>query len=105
MSHSNRFKIVFIGSVFAFAIATRLVIALPINLFGPIGGLADVANELSFVIALLAATRLTDRFNSYFDNRARRLVLEQGFLKWTKELEMRRAEATVAPRPLLKKVA
>ena len=105
MSHSIRFKGFFLGCVIGFALAVRLAIALPISLFSPIGGLTDVANELSIVIALLGAFRMAERFKSYYDNRARRLVLEQGFVKWASDLEARKAVAVVSPEPLLKKVA
>ena len=105
MSYSLRFKGFFLGCVIGFALTTRLAFALPMSLFGPLGGLADVANELSIVIALLVACRMTERFKSYYDSRARRRVLEEGFVKWTAELEARKTAAALSSEPLLKKVA
>ena len=103
MSNSLRLKGFFLGCVIGLAVSVRLAFAGSLGLFGPIAGLADVANELSIVIAILAAYRLTERLNSYYDNRARRLVLEEGFAKWTSELEARKAAA--AATAILKKAA
>ena len=105
MSYSYQLKGLFLGCVIGLALVTRLAIALPISVFGPIGGLVDVANELSIVIALLTAYRLTGRLRNYYDNRVRRRVLEQGFVKWMAELEARKAVAAAPSVPLLKKVA
>ena len=105
MSYSLRFKGFFLGCVIGFALTVRLAFALPMSLLGPIAGLADVANELSIVIALLAACRITERFKIYYDNRVRRRVLEEGFVKWTAELEARKPAAAISAEPMLKKVA
>jgi hypothetical protein len=105
MSHSLRLKGFFIGCVIGLTLIARLAFALPIALVGPVGGLADVVNELSIVVALLAAFRIKDRFESYYDNLLRRRVLEAGFMKWTAELEARKSAPAVLAAPLLKKVA
>jgi hypothetical protein len=105
MSHSLRSQGFFTGCVIGIALTARLAITLAIGLFGPLGGLADLANELSIVIALLAAFRIKDRFENYYDNLIRRRVLEEGFVKWTAELEARKATPAVPAAPLLRKVA
>lgn len=46
MSYSSRLKGFFLGCVIGFTLTARLAFALPISLFGPMGGLADYANEL-----------------------------------------------------------
>ena len=60
MTYSFRLKGFFLGWVIGFALTARLAFALPIGLFGRLGGLADYANELAILVALLAASRLTN---------------------------------------------
>ena len=105
MSYCVRLKGFFLGCVIGFALTARLAFALPLSLFGPLGGLADVANEMSIVIALLVACRITDWFKNYYDNLVRRRVLEEGFVKWAAELEARKTAAALSSELLLKKVA
>ena len=103
MSHSLRSKGLFLGCIIGLALVTRLAFAGSSILFGPMGVLADYSIEMSILVAVFAATRLTERLNRYFDNRARRRVLEEGFIKWTAQLEAQKTAAISAA--LLKKAA
>ena len=105
MSYSFRLKGFFLGCVIGLALATRLAFALPISLFGPQGGLADYANELAILVALLAASRLTERLKSYYAKRAVLRLLEAGWVKWTAQLEAQKSAAATQSVPVLKKVA
>jgi len=105
MSYSLGLKGFFLGCVIGFALAARLAFALPISLFGTLGGLADYANELSILIALLAASRLTERLKSYYAKRTVLRLLEAGWVKWTAELEAQKSAAPVPSAAILKKVA
>ena len=102
MSYSIRFKGFFLACVIGFALAARVAFALPISVFGPLGGLADYTNELAILIALLAAARLTERLKSYYAKRTVLRLLEEGWIKWTAELEARKGAAAAV---ILKKVA
>jgi hypothetical protein len=93
MSDSLRLKGTFLGCAVGLALVTRLAFAGSIGLFGPMGGLADFASELSILIGVLATCGLIDRFTRYYDNRARRQVLEEGFVKWIGELEAQKSAA------------
>ena len=64
MSYSLRLKGFFLACVIGLALVTRVAFAVPISLFGPLGDLADYANELSVLAAVFAASRLTERFKS-----------------------------------------
>lgn len=105
MSYSSRLKGFFLGCVIGFALTARLAFALPISLFGPLGGLADYANELSILVALLAASRLTERLKSYYAKRTVLRLLEEGWVKWTAELEARKSVLAAAPTADLKNAA
>jgi len=105
MSYSNRLKGFFLGCVIGFALTARLAFALPISLFGPLGGLADYANELAILVALLAASRLTERLKSYYAKRTVLRLLEEGWVKWTAELEAQKSALAAAPAADLKKAA
>ena len=105
MSYSYRLKGFFLGCVIGFALSARLAFALPISLFGPLGGLADYANELAILVALLAAARLTERLKSYYAKRTVLRLLEASWVKWTAELEAQKSAAAALSVPLLKKVA
>ena len=105
MAHSLRLKGFFLGCVIGMALVTRLAFAASIGLLGPLSGLAGIANELCVIVALFAASRLTERLNCYYDNRARRRVLEQGFLKWMAELEAKKSAVATEPTSVLKKAA
>ena len=103
MSHSPRSKGLFLGISIGLALVTHLAFASSSILFGPMGGLAYYFIEISILVAIFAATRLTERLNRYYDNRARRRVLEEGFMKWTAQLEAQKSAAISAA--LLKKAA
>lgn len=105
MSYSFRLKSFFLGCVIAFALVARLAFALPISVFGPMGGVADYANELAILVALLFASRLTERLKNYYAQRTVLRLLEAGWVKWTAELEAQKAAAAAAPVVILKKVA
>lgn len=105
MSYSSRLKGFFLGCVIGFTLTARLAFALPISLFGPMGGLADYANELAILVALLAASRLTERLKSYYAKRTVLRLLEEGWVKWTAELEARKTAKTAAPAADLKNAA
>ena len=93
MSDSIRLKGMFLGCAVGLTLVTRLAFAGSMGLFGPMGGLADWATELSILIGTLATCCLTDRFTRYYDNCARRWVLEEGFVKWIGELETQKSAA------------
>jgi len=105
MSYSSCLKGFFLACLIGFALTARLAFALPISLFGPLGGLVDYANELAILVALLAASRLTGRLKSYYAKRTVLGLLEEGWVKWTDELEARKVTASAPSVPLLKKVA
>jgi hypothetical protein len=105
LSYLLRLKGFFLGCVIGSALVTRLDFAGSIGLFGSMGGLADYASELSILVAIFAAARLTQRLNTYYDSRARRRVLEEGFVKWTAQLEARKSAAAGSSAQILKKVA
>jgi hypothetical protein len=105
MAYSLRLKGFFLGCVITFALTARLAFALPISLFGPMGGLVDYANELAILVALLAASRLTERLKSYYAKRTVLRLLEEGWVKWTAQLEAQKSAAPAPPAVLLKKVA
>jgi hypothetical protein len=105
MSYSLRLKGFFFACVIGFALAARLALALPIGLFGPMGGLADAANELAIVVALLAACRRTERLKCYYAKRAVLRVMEAGWVKWLAALEAQKSAAIAPSESLLKKVA
>jgi hypothetical protein len=105
MSYSTRLKGFFLGCVIGFALTARLEFALPICLFGPLGGLADHANELAILAALLAASQLTKRLKNYYAKGTVLRLMEEGWVKWTAQLEAQKS-ATAAPSvPPLKHVA
>jgi hypothetical protein len=103
MSYSLRLKGFFLGCVIGFALTARLAFALPISLFGPMGGPADYANERTILVAILAASRLTERLKSYYVKRTVLRLLEEGWVKWTAQLEAQKSAAGAAA--ILKKVA
>ena len=105
MSYSSRLKIFFIGCVGAFTLAAWLVFALLISLCGPLGGLADFADELSLLIALLAASRLTGRLKNYHARRTVMRIHEAGWLKWTSELAAQKSAASAPLAVTFRKVA
>jgi hypothetical protein len=105
MAYSPRLKGFFLGCVFGFALTARLAFALPISLFGPLGGLADYANELAILVALLAASRLTERLKSYYAKRTVLRLLEEAWVKWTAEHEAQKSAAPAPSAAILKKVA
>ena len=105
MASSLRLKGFFLGCVIGFALIARLAFALPISFFGPLGGLNDYANELAILVALLAASRLTERLKNYYAKRTVLRLLEEGWVKWTAEIEARKSAAAAPPVPLFKKVA
>jgi hypothetical protein len=105
MSHSMRIKAFFLGCVIGFALMVRLLIALPLVTLGPMGGLADIANELSIIVALFAAYRLTERFNSYHTKRTVIRLMETGWVKWLAELQARKSMSANSVETLLKNVA
>ena len=105
MSYSTRLKAFFLGCVVGFTLMARLLIALPLVILGPMGGLAGIANELSIVVALLAAYRLTERLKSYHAKRTVIRLMETGWVKWLAELEARKSLFANSAESLLKNVA
>ena len=105
MSYSLRTKVYFIGCAIGLTLTARLLIALPLVIFGPTGGLADSANELSIIVALLAACRLTERLKNYHTKRTVIRLIESGWVKWLAELEARTSMSASLAEPLLKNVA
>ena len=105
MSYSTRRNGFFLGCVIAFALVTRLAFALPISLFGPLGGLADYANELAILVALIASFRLTERLKSHYAKRTVLRSLEEGWVKWTAQLEAQKSAGAAPSVPPLKHVA
>ncbi len=95
MSYSLKMKGTLLGCVIGFGVSVRLAFVGTVGLFGSMYGVADYANELSLLIAVLTVYRCTERLQSCFENRARRRVLEEGFVKWASEVETRRATKAV----------
>ena len=95
MSYSLKMKLALLGCVVGLTVPVRLAFAGSVSLFGSMYGVADYANELSVLIAVITAYRLTERLQSYYDNLARRRVLEEGFVKWASEVEARAAPRTI----------
>ena len=95
MSYSLRLKAFFLGCAIGCALTARLLIALPLVILGPMGGLADMANELSIVVALLAADRLTERLKSHCAKRTVIRLMETGWVKWLAELDDKLKEISV----------
>jgi hypothetical protein len=60
MSFSRGVRHFFLVSSIAIALALRLALVLPVRRFGPIAGLAEVADGLPAVVARLAVGRLTE---------------------------------------------
>ena len=104
MSYSFRLKGFFLGCVVGFALATRLAF-LPLSLFESMGGLADFANEFSILIALLAASRLTQRLKSSYAKRTVLHLLEQSWLNWTAQLAEQKSAAAKPSGATFKMVA
>jgi len=105
MSYTRRLKVFFLACVICFSLAARLAFVLSIGLFGQMGGLADVANELSLLIALLAACRLTERLKSYYAKRTVVRLMEAGWVKWTAQLETPKSAPSSRSAEILKMVA
>jgi len=105
MSYSFRLKGFFLGCVVGFAVAARLAFALPMSLFGTMGGLADNANELATLAMILGASRLTERLKSYYAKRTVLHLLEEGWVKWTAQLEAQKPAKAASSALVLKKVA
>ena len=105
MSYLMRLKIFFLGYVIGFAMMARLLIALSLVILGPMGGLANIADELSIAVALLAAYKLTERIKCYHAKRTVIRLMEKGWVKWLAELEARKSMSANSAEPLLKNVA
>jgi len=105
MAYSLRLKGFFLGCVIGFALAARLAFALPIDIFGSMGGLADYANELAILVALLAASRLTEVLKNYYAKGIVLRLMEEGWVKWSAQLQTQKSAAAAPSVPLLKKVA
>jgi hypothetical protein len=105
MAYSFRLKAFFLGCVIGFALIARLAFALLISFFGPMGGLADYANELAILVALLAASRLTERLKSYYAKRTVLRLLEESWVEWSAQLEAQKSAGAVPLAAILKKVA
>ena len=105
MSYSSRLKGFFLGCVIGLAPVARLAFAGTASLFGPMGGLADYANELSVLAAVFTASRVTDWLNLYYARRTALRLLEEGWGKWTAQLEAQKSAPVLASAPILKKVA
>ena len=105
MPYSLRLKGFFLGCVIGTAASVRMAFAGSVGLFGAMGGLASYANELSILIAILAASRLTKRLNNFYARRTELRLLEEGFLKWASELEARKAAAAEVSTPDQRKAA
>ena len=100
-----RLKTFFFGCVIGFAMMARLLIALPLVILGPMGRLANIADELSIAVALLTAYKLTERLKSYHAKRTVIRSVETGWVKWLAELEARKSMPANSAEPLLKNVA
>ena len=105
MSYSLRLKGFFLSCVIGLALVARLAFVVSVSIFGALGGLADFANELSVLAALFAASRLTERFKSYYAKRTVLRLLEEGWVKWTAQLEAQKSAAATRSVAVLKKVA
>jgi len=105
MSYSRHLKGFFLTCLIGLALSARLVFALPISLFGPLGGLADYANELAILVALLAASRLTEVLKNYYAKGIVLRLMEEGWVKWTAQLEAQKSASAAPSIPPLKHVA
>ena len=61
--------------------------------------------EPFILVALIAASRLTERLKSYYAKRTVLRLLEAGWVKWTAELEAQESAAAAPSVPPLKQVA
>jgi hypothetical protein len=105
MSYSMHLNGFFLGCFISLTLLVGLALGLPVSLYGPLGGLADYLSELTVISAIFGAYRLTERLHT---DRAERTALhstEQAWLKWTTELEARKAAETAASASDLKKAA
>jgi hypothetical protein len=105
MSYILSYTARFFGCAVAFGLVTRLVLALPMAQFGSIAGLADVANALSILIALIATYQLSERLKKQYAHRAALSSTEAAWAKWLTELEKSKRTVITAAEPLLKNVA
>jgi hypothetical protein len=94
MSHSMRLNGFFLGCSVGLTLLVGLALGVPVSLYGPLGGLTDYLIELTVLSAVFGAYRLTERLHT---DRAERTALhstEAAWLKWTLELEARKAAAS-----------
>jgi hypothetical protein len=94
MSFSSRLKGIFFGCAIGLAVLVRLIFAELIGWFGRMAGVADYANELSILIGILAAWRLTARLNRYYTQRTAFRVVEKGLAEWASQVHAQKLTST-----------
>ncbi len=101
MSYSTRLKGFFLGCVIGFALTSRLAFVL----LGPLGGMAEHANELAILVALLGASRVTESLKNYYAKGTVLRLMEEGWVKWTAQLDAQKSASAAPSIPPLKHVA
>jgi hypothetical protein len=96
MSYSMRLNGFFLGCSVGLTLLIGLAFGMPVSLYGPLGGLADYLIELTVLSAIFGACRLTERLHAYRADRAALHSTEAAWLKWTAQLEVRKATASAS---------
>jgi len=107
MSHTTRFNGFFLSSSVGLTLLVGLALGVPVSLYGPLGGPANYLIELTVFSAIFGAYRLTERLHASRADKAALHSTEAAWLKWTAQLEARKAvvTATAASASDLKKAA
>ena len=105
MSYTTRFNGFFLGCSTGLTLLVGLALGLPVSLYGPLGGLTDYLIELTVFTAIFGACRLTERLHTYRADRTALHSTEAAWLKWTAQLEARKADVVSRPEQIFKKVA
>jgi len=96
MSHSIRFNGFFLGCSIGLTLLVGLALGLPVSLYGPLGGPANYLIELTVFSVIFGTYRLTQRLQTYRADRAALHSTEAAWLKWTAQLEARKAAASAS---------
>ena len=105
MSYTTRFNGFFLGCSVGLTLLVGSGLGLPASLYGPLGGLGDYLIEMTVLSAIFGAYRLTERLQTYRAERAALRSTEAAWLKWTAQLEARKAAEAAASVSDFKKAA
>jgi hypothetical protein len=105
MSCTTRFPGFFLGCSVGLTLLVGLALGLLVSLYGPLGGLMDYLIELTVLSAVFGAARLTERLHTSRGERAALHSTEAAWLKWTAQLEARKAAVVATPEQIFKKAA